>query len=358
MATRRAQARSPAALALALALAAGACSASPQLPELEEAEHLEREGHHEAALEAYERAATTCRAIGDGDRRRARCGEAHLHRAELLERLQRQREAADAYLEVPRSVDEPQAAARATYNAGRIFLELGESEAGYDQLWLTITEYPNQLAAADAVKLLRDDGRRRAPRELYGVFRQLWSVLPDAEVAPHLTFAMAEIAEEDLGDPRAALELYDEIAESYPDSPLYDDALWRGGGLARELGDPRGAIRRYRELEETRDKLPLGFGVARSPHLDDALLETARVLRDDLGEPDRAIEALRTLPEEFPDSRLHDDALFERGLTWAEAGRPDRACTALAHLAEAFPDSRYELERAPALRDDLACNDE
>ncbi len=353
--------RAPVSLCAGLALGAAclmaACSASPVPPELKEAERLERQGDHDRALAAYARATDTCQKISDADRRAARCGEAHLHRAELLERMGRKREAAEAYLEVPEAVDEPEAAGRATYHAGRIYLELGDDARSYELLWHAVIEYPNQLAAADAVKLLTDDGRRRAPRELYSVFRELWGALADTDIAAHLAFAMAELAEQELGDARAALELYDEISEAYPESGLYDEALWRGARLARELGDPDGALARYRQILATREELPFGFGATHSPHADDALLESARIHRDELGEYRRAVALFRELPERFPDSRLHDDAMFERGVTWARASEPRRACAALARLAARWPDSRYELERGPALRDELRCDE-
>ena len=339
----------------ATAAVALACSAPALLPELAEAERLEREGRHDEAIAAYERATATCQTIANREHRRARCAEAHLYRAELFERTGRPRQAADAYLAIPEAVDDVQAAARATYQAGRILLELGEDARGYDLLWHTLTEYPDQLVAPDAVKLLADDGRRRAPRELYRAFRGLWGPLAGTEVAPHLVLSMAEIAEEELEDARAALSLYDELAARHPDSGLHDTALWRGGRLARELGDARGALARYRQLLTTREKLPFGLGTTHSPHLDDALLEIGRIHRDDLADHRESIAALRRLPKEFPHSRLHDDAAFERALTWAAADQRGRACAELAQLAANWPDSRYELERAPALRRELTC---
>lgn len=341
--------------AIALAGALVGCSAPATLPELAEAERLEREGRYEQALAAYERAATTCHAIHDRQRRRARCAEAHLHRAQLLEREGRPREAAEAYLEIPDAVEDPQASARATYHAGRLALERGEHTRGYDLLWQTITHYPDELAADDALKLVADDGRQRAPRELYRVLRELWGPLADTEIAPDLIFAMAEIAEEELGDRRAALALYDELVARHPESGVFDNALWRAGGLARELGDAEGALSRYQKLLETQEKLPFGMGTTRSHHLDDAFLERGRILRDELSDYPAAAAVFRELPETFPHSRLHDDALFERARTWADAGEDDRACAALAQLASEWPESRYELERAPALRRELGC---
>ena len=340
-----------------LAGAAMACSAPALLPELAEAEHLEREGRHDEAIAAYERAALSCLDITHRERRQARCAEAYLYRAELLDRLGQRREAVAVYLELPAAVDHREAAARATYQAARITLELGDDARAYDLLWRTIVDYPDELAAVDAVTLVADDGRRRAPLQLYRVFRDLWSALEGRGVAPRIIMSMAEIAEHDLDDPRAALALYDELAARYPDSGLHDDALWRGGRLARELGDPEAALARYRRLADTRHSLPFGFGSTRSEHLDDATLESGRILRDDLARYREAIAAFEALPERFPHSRLHDDAAFELALTWGAAGRIGRACAELERLAEAWPDSRYELERAPALREDLGCDE-
>lgn len=333
----------------------GACSARPLPADLATAESLEHAGRHAEALPYYERATRSCRALEDDAHRRRICADAYLGHAELLVTLGRRADAGKAYAVAAAALsgDRP-SAAQALYRRGRLLLELGQEDAGAEQLWAVIAEYPEQPFAADAVERLLQRGRDRRPLELARVFRELADRLGDTAVGDNLHAAVAVLAEEELGDPRLALAYWDRVRERYPERGYADDAYWRGARIARELGDAAGAARRLRAFLATRE-VAWGSGSYLSVHHDDAQLELGRVLRDDLGDTAGAIEAFTILPEHYPDSILHDDALYERAVTWAAAGDRARACADLARLAQGFPDSKFELEKAPALRRRLGC---
>ena len=341
-------------MVLGLALA---CSAPAQNQDMAGAERAERDGNHDQALALYQQAQRACNGEERTRRRRATCASAYLHHAELLDRMGHTRAAARAYEQVPVALpDDDAASAAGLYRAGGLYLRLGEDERAYSLLWKTITHYPNQGYAADALKDVLRDGRRRNPAQLYQVLADLVQPLAGTRIADNVLYAMADLAEHDRGDPRAALGLYDKITIDYPGSGLRDDAWWHGARLARALGNPRGAAKRLRALLATRE-VARGTGSYLSVWHDDAQLALGRVLRDDLDDPHAALAAFARLPAHYPASLLRDDALWDTALTWDRLDSGPDACATLARLARAFPDSRYELSLAPEMRRKHGCQD-
>jgi tetratricopeptide (TPR) repeat protein len=336
--------------ALIAALITG-CSAPATPRAIAEAERLDRAGRDAEAERAYRAAA---RERCDGMPSNARwCAGALAGQASALARLGRRAEAAAVYESMP-SAAPPDAAARALVAAAELRLSLGEEERAWALFWRALVEYPDETGAEDALRHLVRDGRRRNPRQLHGVLVELHRRLGATAAGDNLLFAIAELAGEELGDPLAAIDACDRLAARYPDSPLRDDALWTTARLLRARGDAEGALRRLRALLATRERAFL-VGSYHSVHLDDAQLEAALVLRDDLRRPREAIEELGKLPAHYPDSLLRDDALVELAATHAALGDRARACAALAELGAGFPDSRHLLERAPSLRARLGC---
>ncbi|HWM87076.1 MAG TPA: tetratricopeptide repeat protein, partial [Kofleriaceae bacterium] len=342
-------------LLIAGAAASIACSGAPPLAELEQAEKRERAGDDQAALRAYLAAQSTCRRIDDPLRRRAACADAHLGRAELLVDMARERDAVVAFERAAVVLTDDEAArARATLRAGQLHLDLGHDALAYQHLWRVVTDYPEQAFAADALVLLVRDGRRRDASQLYQVLVELYERQAGTEIGDNLLFALAQLAEEERGDARLALSFYDTVAARYRKSGLRDDSLWRGARLARKLANPAGAERRLRLLLDTRE-VAWGAGSYFSVWLDDAQLELGRVLRDDLGRKQAALDEFARLPRDYPASILRDDALWERALTFEQIGDAGRACASLAELARHHPESRWELEQAPSRRRKLGC---
>ena len=342
-------------LAGLIAVALAACSGAPQLDELERAEASARAGDDQAALRAYLEAQTTCLRIDERLRRRAACADAHLGRAELLVDLGRQRDAAVAFERAAVALnDDPASRARAILRAGQLHLDLGDDRRAYEQLWRVVTEAPDQAFAADALTLLLRDGRRRNPSQLYQVLVELYERLATTELGDNLMFAMAQLAEEERGDLRLALSYHDTVAGRHRKSGLRDDSLWHGARLARKIGNAAGAERRLRALLATRE-VAWGAGSYFSVWLDNAQLELARVLRDDLRRPDAALAELARLPRDYPASILRDDALWERAVTFQQLGDARRACASLVELGRRHPDSRWEVSEAPARRRALGC---
>lgn len=340
---------------IALLVFTSACSAPGPAPDIAEAERHRKRGDDEAALAAYQRAQTTCLDIRDRQRRREACADAHLGRAELLVDLDRRTEAAEAFERAISAMTEHRAArARATLRAGQLRLDLGDEVRAYELLWRVVTDFPEEAFAADALKLVLRDGRRRDANQLYNVLMELAARLGPTPLGDNLLFALADLAENERDEPATARALYDRLISAHPQSGLFDDSLWHGARISRQLGDGQGAAERLRRLLATRE-VAFGAGSYFSVWLDNGQLELGRVLRDDLGDHAGAVRAFARLAEDYPASTLKDDALWETAQTQVSASQPDKACKTLAKLARLYPDSRWQLDRAPTLASDLGC---
>lgn len=341
--------------ALLLAAVVLGCSAPTLMPELAEAEAHEKAGRNQEALDAYARAAESCPKISDMRRRYATCRSAYMGRAELLDRMGKRYQAAELYEEIPAILtDHRSASAEALYRGGRIYLELGEDKLGYTLLWRTVTDYPNEEFAADALKIVVRDGRKRNARQLHGELSRVAKALSETAIADNLLYQMAELAQNELREPKLAISYYDVIADRYPEGGLVDDALWYGAKLSKESGDAPGALTRLKKLQSTRE-VAFGTGSYLSVWLDDGQLELGRLLRDDIGDFKAAAAAYRKLHELYPDSILRDDARMGEAISWSKLGEKDKGCAALAKLRKDYPESKYELKDAPALRTELGC---
>jgi tetratricopeptide (TPR) repeat protein len=321
-------------------LVLAACSAPATLPELKTAEARADQGDVEGALAAYRQAQVKCHELRPQRRAKAACGEALLGEAEVLEHAGRP-EAIETYLAIPTKVrDDDATASIATYRAGTLLLAAGNTEAAWTALWRVITEWPDEGTAADAVKTLLDDGRRRDARALGEQIANLTSTLASTQVADNLLWTLADLTEHELANLEGARALYDRIPLDYPQSGLRDDARWHAARISRAMKDPQGAVTRLRALVATRE-VAFGAGSYFSIWLDDAQLELGRVLRDELADLPAAMAAFRKLPKDYPASILKDDALYELAITQDKAGDHAGACESLKKLVKQAPDSKY-----------------
>jgi len=332
-------------------LVALGCSAPATPRAVATAEALDHAGRDDEAAHAYaEAAATHC---GHDARW---CAGALAGQASALVRLGRPAEAAATYERIPSEAPgQPEPAASALVAAGGLRLELGEEVRAYQLFWRALVEFPDETAAEDALRHVVRDGRRRNPRQLHDVLRDLHARLGGTAVGDNLLFAMADLSEKDLADPLGAVDACDRLAALYPGSPLRDDALWIAARLLRGRGDAEGALRRLRALLATRETAWI-VGSYHSVHLDDAQLEAGVLLRDELGRPREAVAEFERVGVDYPESTLRDDAIMELAATHAVLGDRARACAALGELARRFPDSKHGLERAPSLRAKLDCH--
>jgi tetratricopeptide (TPR) repeat protein len=335
---------------LSAALALAACGVRKPPTELTQARRLEKRGDDAGALASYDGAVAVCARLREPAERLKVCAQAMSGRAFTLERLGRADEATRAWLDMAKALaDSPDDAGRALHEAALLELRRGHDKPAYDLFWRVIVEHPDSTAADDSLRVVVRDGRRRNPRELDGVLAQLWQREQASELGDNLLQARADLAEHELGDARAAIDHWDQLAAHYPKGSLFDDALWNAARLARAGGDPKGALVRLRKLLATREEAFM-IGSYHSVFLDDAQLELGRILRDDLGDARAALGEFTQLPKDYPDSVLRDDALWELATTQAALADAKAACATLAALAKQYPDSKYLLDDEGAAR--------
>lgn len=327
--------------ALAFACVVVACSAPATLGELVIAEKRADAGDVDGAVAAYRLAQAKCGALRPVRRAKQACGEALLGEGEVLERGGRVDAAIAVYLAIPaRAGDDEVTASTAIYRAGALQLRAGKTVPAWTALWRVVTEWPDEPIAADALRALLEDGRRRDARALADELAKLITALAETKIADNLLWSLADVEEHELANPEAARAHYDRIPLDHPDSGLRDDARWHAARISRALGDPHGAITRLRALLATRE-VALGAGSYFSIWLDDAQLELGKILRDDLHDGRGAAAAFRQLPKDYPTSILRDDALYELAVTLAGIGDRAGACQAVRDLVALDRDSKY-----------------
>jgi TolA-binding protein len=315
-----------------------ACSAPATLPDLVKAERLADNGDTDGAIAAYREAQTTCKNVKPARRRQQACGDALLGEAEVLEHAGRIDAAIATYLAIPnKAPDDSVTASTATYRAGELLLKQDKPVDAWTALWKVVTDYPDEAVAADAVKTLVADGRKRDPNALADELGKLITPLATTGVADNLVWWLADLTEKELGKPQAARALYDRIPADFPNSGFRDDARWHAARISRAIGDAKGAVERLRALLATRE-VAFGPGSYFSIWLDDAQLELGKILRDDLHDTAGAAAAFRRLPKDYPASILKDDALYELAMTLAPTDKQG-ACEAAAKLPA---DSKYK----------------
>jgi tetratricopeptide (TPR) repeat protein len=336
---------------LALAMA---CSAPATLPELAQAERRADSGDIEGALADYRDAQVTCKRLRPERRATQACAEALLGEAQTLERAGRSDQALAAYLAIPaKAPGDMTTGAMATYRAAELLINAKREVDAWTLLWKVVTDYPDEPPAADALKLLLDDGRTRDAVHLADEIHKLLAPLAETAVGDNLLWSLADLDEHELGDALAARALYDRIPVEYSNSGLRDDARWNAARISENLGDYPGAVTRLRALLATRE-VALGAGSYFSVWLDDAQLELGKVLRDHIGDLAGAAAAFRKLPKNYPASILKDDALYELAVTLANAGDTPGTCRAIADLHRIEPDSKY-IDDASALAAEHKC---
>jgi hypothetical protein len=336
------------------------CTATPLPAELERAQAREVQHDDAGALLAYRALVASC-AQGSSPSRRE-CALAATREAQLDERLGRSRDAYQAWLRVPAlcSNGEQRLAARALARAAELADEdLGDAAAAETLAWRAVEGFPDEVPSDDALKLAVRLGRARDPRRLAARLEAAWARFAHFDIGDNLLFERAELSRTVLDDAAGAVALYDRLADSYRRSGLRDDSLWRAAALLRARGDARGALGRLQRILDTR-KDALVTGSYNSVYLDDAQLLVGRIWLEDLRDPERAADAFTTLADDYPESTLRDDALYELARARLARHTPpsesDRAaaCAALERLARQFPDGN-RVSAGRALASELAC---
>lgn len=330
-----------AALAATLALGAG-CAATPVATELQRAEALEAKRDERGAIEIYDAVLWTC----EHSQRRGRddCGDAASRKALLLERSE-PRAAFAAWLVAVKLSQSRRTQARAVVRAATIAEELGDHRRALQLAWQAVDSFPDEMPSEDALRLaLRLDERTAALAKL----RQFHERFARQELGDDLLYAQLPLLL-DGGELDRAVAIADDLWRQYPRSSLRDDAMWKIAQALRAAHRPQEALRRLQLLLDTRRDAYL-TGSYNSEFLDDAQLEKGRLSRDDLHDDALAIDTFSALVNDWPESRLRDDAQIEWARTVAKRDKA-AACRLYAEVPTKFPDGN---QRSAAEREQAA----
>lgn len=329
-------------LAAAVGLVAG-CPASP-LPEDEYVREVagagraERANRYGEASEGYERAAE--RTADEAVARSA------LYRAAITADQAGEAERAMAlYLSVAERWPGTQDAGRALYDAGRLAQRSGREDEAIGLWRRLIRDEPASAMSEVAVRRLYQAYEDRGDLEGFAalVEEELDRGLDrdvDLVAALRLYRARAWAA---LDRPREAYADLESGLERcpYPYCVFWDDLPWEGARIARDRGEWQRAVEWIDRLLFWKEECWFFNGSFYSAYFDDAQRLKAELLRDELGDAAGAAEAFLDL-EEFTDSVLRDDGLFEAAkLYLGPLADPERGCALLRRLIEDYPDSNH-----------------
>jgi TolA-binding protein len=326
------------------------CSGAPLPADFAHAQSLESTDP-ERARSIYEALDARCRhgeKLAHDD-----CALVAVRLAELAESAQRWSDAEAAWLHAVEVSRQPGTAARALQRAAWLaHADLHDDATAATLAWRAIESYPDEIAADDALKLVI---RIDEPRDWQALAARLATLYPRVvkfDIGDNVLYERGMLlARHDRA--AEAIAIFDGLADAYPHSSLRDDGLWRGAELLRKSGDFDGALARLRRILSSR-KDALITGSYNYLQLDDAQLLVGRIYLDDLHDPAHAAEAFELLADDYPESTLRDDALYDLARARREQHDQPAACKALKRLVTQFPDGN-RVRAAKELMQELAC---
>jgi hypothetical protein len=343
-----------------LALVCAGCSPAVLPTEMEAAYAREAAHDPQGALTVYKMVRADCERPGAPRRPHDDCALAVVREAQLEENLQRWRDAYETWLAVPKLAEDKRKSARALARAAELAdEELHDSSSARTIAWQAVSQFPDEVPSDDALHLIVKLGKRGDPRALAAELEQLFPRVEKTDLGDNVLFELAELYRTTLDDPGAAVRTYDRLASTYARSSLRDDALWRAAQVERAQHQPDAALKHLRALLATRRDAYI-TGSYNSEFLDDAELLSGQIYLEDLHDVPHAIEHFQLLADDYPESILRDDALYELARATlqrhAPPGDADRAqaCAALLRVEKEFPDGN-RIRASRELAEELKC---
>ncbi len=318
------------------ACAATACggAASDLTPKEAAAERAYAAGRYvEAAARFAEAAASSPRAR---DRE-----EACYRQAMSLRRAGRPAEARAVLEGLLRAFPRGARAPRALYDLALLALEQGDRETGSRMLDALLRTHPESGVSPEALRRYLDVLSADGEAAVRAYLEALAPRTGATELAQYVDYEHARSFERQ-GRLDAAREEYLRIAERYPypRGVFWDDALFRAGDIDVTLGAPSAAIAVFERLLAERESSFLQGSYERGRYAE-AAFRVAELYRDALHDTGRARREFEAIWQDYPKSRLRDDAAWSAARLAAESGDQPEACRLLRLLGTANPDSRY-----------------
>lgn len=247
---------------------------------------------------------------------------------------------------------------RFDHDAGRAMLHAAELRRTDDIVqWRAllegvITTFPDTLAADDALTALRrsyddvSDGMGQVDH-----LARLFVSLRDSEIGDNLAYWVARVVDERLADCPEAIELYAVVIQNYHRSALVDDSTWRTALCLRDLGriDAEYAI-----LADFFAAREVSFVMAdyESDYYRPALRRMAEI-HEERQQWAEAVGIWELYLDKYPLTLRFDDTLYHIMELHQRAGDRDAMEHVQRRLERDWPDSRFTA-RGRALLDDNA----
>ena len=139
-------------------------------------------------------------------------------------------------------------------------------------------------------------------------------------------FRTAEIVRDVYGDAEGAVELFETLIETFPNTSSADDALFELIGYWRARGES-GRLVAYMGTRYV--------GLQRSEIADNLVYWSARLLQDDMGDCGAALSLYEILIVNFHPSGFVDDSVWRSGLCHRALGEIDREYVLLSSFVDA-----------------------
>ncbi|MCA9537023.1 MAG: tetratricopeptide repeat protein [Myxococcales bacterium] len=312
----------------------------PTLSQQRGEEHLdafaaaERHLHHgrlDEAEQAYAEASAHAERRIDRD-------EADYRRSRVLIDQERYDEAVALLIDLGGRRPVSRRTGRALYDAARVLNErMNQPERAFELYEQIMREFPDDGLGTRSLFFRtfawRDSGNYAAA---IAYLDELYPTLGEADLADDVLKLKADIQLEadDRAGARATLE---QIVRDhpYPQGHRWDEAIAKLAEMDVEDGHPLVAIRRLERMLERFENTTI-IGSYTQTGMPLAQLTIARIYRDELHDYSEADSQFRRVVRRFPDSILHDDARYERGVMWLEQGERERGCDILRDVVEDF----------------------
>lgn len=219
---------------------------------------------------------------------------------------------------------------RAMWEVTRIHLQQGHRDEALAGLRAIVFEHAEDGQASRSLRTLIAELRAHEGDDAaIALLLELDALVRATDLGDDVLTDLAQIyRDHDRRDEARAL--YERIVAEhpYPRGQRWDDTFMRLADMAEEDGDHEAAIH---YLERMIDPHALGLppGSYTLPHMPDAGMRIAHILRDEVHDVDRAAAAFRRMHDAFPTSLLRDDSLVEMGEMLLDAGRTGDGCHAL-----------------------------
>jgi tetratricopeptide (TPR) repeat protein len=231
---------------------------------------------------------------------------------------------------------------RAIFDRAFLEIEHGDEAHGYAMLEDALFHHSESGSAQRAIKTIvtHEESKAKGGGRVW-IDAHLQS-LEKTEVLQDALYDRAKSLEDE-GKLREARDAYVLAAKRfpYPSGPLTDDAWWFASIADEKLGDARAAIHDLEEMLAPREDSTLGQGSYERPRFPPGQKRIAELWRDQVHDDARARAAFHRLYTDFAPSVLRAEALFEEASLARKDGDDGATCSATRSLVNDFPESRY-----------------